>query len=298
MKYAIIGGAGNISKPLTKQLLSAGHAVTVISRNQANLEELMQLGAHPAIGSLEDVEFLKKAFAGADAVYTMCPTNLMASDLMEFYITLGRNYSQAVDHNNVKYVVNLSSIGAHLEKGAGPVSGMHIVEQALNNLKEVNIRHLRPAYFYYNLFSYIPLIKNAGIIGNNFRTAEKQFPMADITDIATVAAEEMISLNFSGHSFRYIASEETDTDQIARLVGKSIGKADLQWVTFTDEQALEGLLHAGLPKEISTHFVAMGNAMNSGKLFEDYWKHHPGRMGTFKLQNFMPAFTSAYNSKN
>lgn len=298
MKYAIMGGAGNISKPLTKQLLSAGHVVTVISRNEANLEELIQLGAHPAIGSLEDVEFLKKAFAGADAVYTMCPTNMMASDLMEFYRTLGKNYSQAVEHSNVKYVVNLSSIGAHLEQGAGPVSGVHIVEQALNNLKEVNIRHLRPAYFYYNLFSYIPLIKKAGIIGNNFCTAEKRFPMADITDIAAVAAEEMKTLNFSGHSFRYIASEETDTDQIAKLVGKWIGKADLQWVTFTDEQALEGLLQAGLPKEISTHVVAMGNAMSSGKLFEDYWKHHPGRMGTVKLQNFMPAFTSAYNSKN
>ena len=296
MKYAITGGAGNISKPLAKQLLSAGHAVTVISRNEGNLEELIRLGAHPAIGSLEDVEFLKKAFAGADAVYTMCPTNMMASDLMEFYVTLGTNYSEAVKHNNIKYVVNLSSIGAHLEKGAGPVSGIYIVEQALNNLKEVNIRHLRPAYFYYNLFSYIPLIKNAGIIGNNFRTAEKRFPMVDIADIVVVAAEEMINLNFSGHSFRYIASDETDTDQIARLVGKWIGKTDLQWITFTDEQALEGLLQAGLPKEISTHFVAMGHAMNNGKLFEDYWKHHPARMGTVKLDNFMPAFTSAYNN--
>jgi uncharacterized protein YbjT (DUF2867 family) len=298
MKYVITGGAGNISKPLTKHLLSAGHAVTVISRSEANLEELMQLGARPAIGYLEDVEFVKKAFAGADAVYTMCPTNMMVDDLMEFYITLGRNYSQAVEHNNVKYVVNLSSIGAHLEKGAGPVSGMYIVEQALNKLKEVNIRHLRPAYFYYNLFSYIPLIKKAGIIGNNFRTAEKQFPMADITDIATVAAEEMISLNFSDHSFRYIVSEETDTDQIAKLVGQWIGQADLQWITFTDEQALEGLLQAGLPKEISIHFVALGSAINSGKLFEDYWRHHPCPMGTAKLENFMPAFTSAYNSKN
>lgn len=296
MKYAITGGAGNISSLLTKQLLSAGHFVTAISRNESNLEELVQLGAHPAVGSLEDVEFLKKAFAGADAVYTMCPTNMMANDLMEFYVTLGRNYSEAVKHNNVKYVVNLSSIGAHLEKGAGPVSGLYIVEQALNSLKDVNIRHLRPAYFYYNLFSYIPLIKTAGIIGNNFRAEEKRFPMVDIADIAAIAGEELINLNFSGHSFRYIASEETDTDQIARLVGKAIGKTDLQWVTFTDQQALEGLLQAGLPREISTQFVAMGNAMNTGKLFEDYWKHRPSQMGTVKLDNFMHAFTSAYNN--
>src|SRR5688572_3986996 len=102
MKYAITGGAGDISRPLAKELLSAGHTVTVISRSEKNLQELVHLGAHPAIGSLEDVEFIKKAFAGADAVYTMCPTNLAAVDLMEFYVTLGKNYSEAVQYNDIK----------------------------------------------------------------------------------------------------------------------------------------------------------------------------------------------------
>lgn len=296
MKYIITGGAGNISKPLVKQLLSAGHEVTVISRDENNLKELIQSGAQAAIGSLEDVGFLRQTFRGANAVYTMCPTDLMTTDLKGFYAGLGKNYADAVQFNSIKYVVNLSSIGAHLDKDAGPVSGMYQVEQELNRLKDVNIRHLRPAYFYSNLISYIEMIKNAGIIGDNFKNTGKQFPMADFSDIAAAAAEDLTGLDFSGHSFRYIASDETDTDEIAKLVGYSIGKPELKWISFTDEQALQGLLQAGLPKEIATEYIELGNAIDSGKLFEDYRKHRPCRLGAVKLRDFMPVFTSAYNN--
>ena len=67
MNYVITGAAGNISKPLALQLLSAGHSVTVISRNELNVKELSDAGAKTAIGSVEDLSFLIKTFAGADA---------------------------------------------------------------------------------------------------------------------------------------------------------------------------------------------------------------------------------------
>jgi uncharacterized protein YbjT (DUF2867 family) len=75
MKYVITGGAGHVSKPLTEKLLKAGHGVTVISRNAEHLKPLTSLGAKPAIGSVNDLTFLKTTFAGADAVYTMVPPN-------------------------------------------------------------------------------------------------------------------------------------------------------------------------------------------------------------------------------
>ena len=62
MKYVITGAAGNISKPLVEKLLKAGHAVTVIGRNAEKLKSLTDQGANPAIGSVEDVEFLKSCF--------------------------------------------------------------------------------------------------------------------------------------------------------------------------------------------------------------------------------------------
>ena len=76
MKYVITGAAGNVSKPMAQRLLQAGHTVTIIGRDAGHLNELRLQGAHIAIGAVEDVEFLKETFSGADAAYTMCPPDI------------------------------------------------------------------------------------------------------------------------------------------------------------------------------------------------------------------------------
>src|SRR6202042_284305 len=96
MKYAITGGAGNISKPLTEKLLAAGHQVTIIGRDAAHLNELRDKGAKVAVGSVEDAAFLTAAFAGADAVYSMVPPIHDTKDWNGFIGSIGRNYSEAV----------------------------------------------------------------------------------------------------------------------------------------------------------------------------------------------------------
>jgi len=178
----------------------------------------------------------------------------------------------------------------------GPVSGLHLAENALNELQDVNILHLRPAYFYYNLYSNIGLIKNAGIIGGNFKIDEPKFPIVSPDDIAAIAAEALLALNFKGHTVRYIASDEVSTAQIAETLGKAIGKEDLQWIPFTDEQSFEGMKQAGLPEEIAKNYVEMGAAVNSGLMSEDYWKNHPSTLGKTKLADFAQAFAAAYNA--
>jgi hypothetical protein len=47
-------------------------------------------------------------------------------------------------------VVNLSSIGAYLDSGAGPISGLHDVELLLSEACD-NITHFRPGFFFENL---------------------------------------------------------------------------------------------------------------------------------------------------
>lgn len=294
MKYAVTGGAGNISKPLALELLRAGQEVVVIGRDQDRLKELVDAGAKAAIGALEDIEFLKKAFAGADAAYCMYPPNLTTPDLNRFYEIIGKNYASAIRDAGVRYIVNLSSIGAHLPKGTGPVSAAYRAEQALNTLKHVHIKHLRPTYFYHNLLANIAMVRNIGIIGSSFSVKEKRFPLTDYGDIAAAAAEELLTLNFNGHSVRYIASDETDTEEIASVLGKAIGKPDLKWVKFSDEQALKGMMENGFSKEIAEDYIEMGDAINSGKFTEDYWKHRPAKLGNVKLEDFASVFASAY----
>lgn len=296
MKYVITGSLGHISKPLAEKLLTAGHKVTIISSKETNKADIEKLGASAAIGSVEDVAFLQKAFAGADAVYTMVPPNFGATNWKEWIGQIGKNYAEAIKANNVKYVVNLSSIGAHLPDGCGPVSGLHRAENALNTLSDVNVKHLRPSYFFDNLLANVGLIKNIGIMGSNFGGPDYKIVFTDTKDIAEAAFEELSALQFKGHSVRYIASDERPTDEVAKILGSSIGKPALPWVVFTNEQSREGMLQAGLPEEVTKNYVEMGAALQSGAMQEDYWKHHPEKLGNVKLEGFAQKFAAIYNA--
>ncbi|MFT3936768.1 MAG: NmrA family NAD(P)-binding protein [Chitinophagaceae bacterium] len=295
MKYVITGSIGNISKPITEALVKAGHDVTVVTSSAGRTKEIEALGAKAAVGSIEDQAFLNKTFAGADVVYTMVPPKWDAKDWKGYIGKIGENYAAAIKQNNIKYVVNLSSQGAHMPEGCGPVSGLYRVEQALDKLTDVNIKHLRPAYFYNNLFSNLGLIKNLGIIGANYSTTGKTFVIVDPSDIAAVAIEALLNKNFSGHSVVYIASDEVSTNEIAATIGKAIGKPELPWVEFSDEQSLQGGIQAGLTEEVSSNYAEMGRALRTGAMAEDYWKHKPA-LGKVKLADFAKKFAAVYNS--
>lgn len=296
MNYTITGGAGNISAPLATALLKAGHQVTIVTRNEANVSSLTSLGAKAAVGSVEDRAFLTSAFAGADAVYTMVPPNHNPTQWKQWIGSIGENYAAAIRANGIKHVVNLSSVGADLPDGCGPVSGLYKVEQALNQLKDTAILHLRPSYFYQNLLANVGLIKTAGIMGSNFSLGEREFPIVDPSDIAALAAEALLSLNFTGHTSVYIASDEVSTSQIASTIGAALGKPELNWVVFTDEQALGGMRQAGLAEELAKNYTEMGAALNNGTMLADYFRHRPSVSGKVKLTDFAKTFAAIYNS--
>lgn len=296
MKYVITGGAGHISKPLAEQLLSAGHDVTVVGRNPENLKSLTEQGAKAAIGSVEDLAFLTGTFKGADAVYTMVPPVFQVDDWKAYIGQIGKNYAEAIATAGVKYVVNLSSMGAHMEEGAGPVSGLYKVEQHLNGLKNVNVKHIRPGYFFYNFYGNIGMIKGMNLFGGNAASPTDKMVLSHTGDIAKVIAEELLNLEFTGHSVRYIASDERTGADVAKTLGMAINKPELAYVEFSDEDTLIGLKSAGLPEEIAKNYTELGHAMRTGQLMEDYSKNRPQQFGNTKLEDFAKEFAAVYNA--
>jgi NAD(P)-dependent dehydrogenase (short-subunit alcohol dehydrogenase family) len=142
MKVIITGSLGHTGKPLATELVKKGHTVTVISRNAERQKDIEALGATAAIGSLEDVGFLASAFKGADAVYAMVPPDYTVSDSRAYYRRIGGNYAQAIGQSGIRRVVQLSSWGAHLDKGTGPILGSHDLEGMLGQLAGVAITYV------------------------------------------------------------------------------------------------------------------------------------------------------------
>lgn len=296
MKYILTGGAGHITKPLALTLLKAGHQVTVIGRSADNLKELEAAGVKPAIGSVEDSQFLTHTFTGADAVYLMIPPIWNPSDWKEAIGEVGKNYATALQQAGVKKAVLLSSIGAHMPDGCGPVSGLHKAEQALKTVPGLDILSLRPGYFYYNFFGNIGMIKNAGIIGSNFGGNDNKIILSSTDDIAAAAAGALQDLSFSSFSVRYLVSDELSTNELAQKIGNTIGQPNLPWVVFTDEQAEQGMLGAGLPAENTRNYVEMGSAIRSGQMFEDFQKATDIKKGSTGFDSFLPQFKAAFEA--
>lgn len=294
LKFVVTGSAGNVSRPLAKLLLQKGHEVTVVGRNAENLKELVALGAKTAIGDLQDAEFVKKAFVGADSVYLMLPPLWDASSIKQSSIAIAENFSAAIKYASVKNAVFLSSYGAHRLDDAGAISGMGLAEEVLNKLRGVNVLHLRAGYFYTNLLLSIDLIKNSGIMGNMFEIQEGTFTVVEPEEIAFAAAEALITQNFKGHSYKYVVSDETGTDEIASLIGKEIGIPDLKWVRFTPEDLKQALLGYGFADGAANDYVEMFGTLDTGLLFEDYEKVKPG-LGKVSIEDFAKKFATLYN---
>jgi len=294
MKIIITGSLGNISRPLSTTLAANGHNVTVISSDSNKTELIKSIGATPAIGSVSDEEFLTATFTGADIVYLMVPTDFSAPDIKANIASVGEHYANAVKAAGVKKIVMLSSLGAHLAEGTGPIAGIHRVEEILKKLDGIDLLILRPSYFYNNFYADISMIKNAGIMGSNFG-ADQELVIVDPEDIAATAAEN-IEKGFSGTKVVYIASDKRKLSEVAAEIGKAIGKPELPWVEFTDEQAHDGMRGAGMPEDISRNYVEMGAAIRTGIMWGDYEANGSPIIGKTKLEDFAKKFADAYNA--
>ena len=292
MNYVLLGSLGNINRPLIGRLVAAGHHVSVISSNPERSAAIIAAGARPLIGSIGDAGFLTTSFSGADAVYTMVPPHYTAPDWKEYIHQMGRNQAVAIQAAGVGKVVNLSSIGAHLPAGCGPVTGMHLAEQELNALTDTDVIHLRASYFYTNFLSAIGMIKQGGFYGNNY-SAGRKLLLVSPADIAEVAAEELLELSFTGKSVRYVVSDELTSLEATSILGAAIGKPDLPYVEFSDEDALKGVLQAGFSEDIACNFVELGRATRTGEMFSDYVKH-PVKLSQTKFRSFASDFATAY----
>lgn len=292
MNYIITGSTGHISKPLTEQLVKAGHNVTVITSKPDNRKNIEELGAKAAVGSVTDSAFLSDAFKGADAVYLMVPADFAAPNMLDHQKKAGNAYIAALKASGVQHVVLLSSIGAHLRHGAGPIDGLGYLEEELAKLN-VNVKMLRPAYFFYNLHSMGGMLRNAGIIGSNFGGTSDPIALVHTDDIAAVAAKHLLALDFKGQTVEYIASDERTGAEIARVLGSAIGKPETPWIQFSDEDALNGMIGAGLSQDLAGRYVEMGRALREGRAGEDYVKNKPS-FGKVKLEDFAAEFKAAY----
>lgn len=296
MKYVLTGSIGNISKPLATTLIAEGHQVTIISNNESRKAEIESLGAKAAIGSVLDAAFLANTFSGADAVYLMIPPTFSVSDWLGYQKEVAENFVAAIQQSGVKNIVQLSSIGAHMGKDAGPIDGLAYLEKRLDSIEGINVVKLRPSYFYTNFYTLIDMIKHAGILGSNLGNGDQQLVLTHPKDIADAAAKHLLALDFNGQTVEYVSSDVRSFSELAKALGKAIDKPELPWINFSDEDTFQGMTQAGLPEVFAKSYVQMGKSIREGLIQEEYFKRREQPQGKVKLEDFAKEFAQVYNN--
>ena len=261
---AITGATGNIGSKIATDLLSKEQTVRCIARTADNLKSLEAKGAETAVISLEDAAALANAFADVDAVFAMIPPHYQAPDFRAYQNTAGASIAAAVETSGVKYVVNLSSQGAHLPHKTGLIKGLYDQEQRLNKLKGVNVLHLRPTYFMENLLANIDTIKQMNIMGSAIQ-GDMKIPMIATQDIAAFAAERLIKKDFSEMPVKdLLGQRDLSMNEAAEIIGRKINMPDLRYVQFSYEDMEKALAGMGFSADVARLFIEMSKAFNEG----------------------------------
>ncbi|MGH7205938.1 MAG: NmrA family NAD(P)-binding protein [Nitrospiraceae bacterium] len=293
--YAVMGATGHIGKVVAERLLKTGSQVHVIGRSAERLKGLVDLGAISHTGAFVDVDVLTGAFKGVDGVFALIPPDYTTGDLLAYQDRVGSAIARALQNTGVQYVVNLSSVGAHLSEKTGPIRGLQKQEARLNDVKELHVVHLRPSYFMENLLGSIPTIQSLGINGSPLRGV-LPIPMVATRDIGAKVAAFLADLQFQGHTaFEFFGPRPVTMQEATTVLGKAIGKPDLKYVQFAYEVTEEAMVGAGMSPDSARLLIEIDRSLNDGLIqpTQPMTQHH---LGKTSIEQFAEEFGAAYRA--
>jgi uncharacterized protein YbjT (DUF2867 family) len=295
MTITVLGATGKTGRAATERLLARGVQVRAVARSASKLVELEKMGARTAAVDVYDVTALTETLRGSDAVYALIPSDYHAPDLLGQYARSADSIARAVLASGVRRVAVLSSLGAELPSGTGPIAGLHSVEERFKSLTGVDLLVLRAGYFYENHFGTLGLIKSQGI--NGAATAP-DVPMATIEprDVGAAAADALASADFSGVSVReLVGPRDLTMSEATRILGAAIGKPDLKYVQLPDEAVVKALKGAGLADDAARLLVEMSHAFSERKV-RPQQPRTPKNTGPTTFESFAQQFAAAYRA--
>ena len=258
----ILGASGNTGSLIANFLLSKGQKVRVVGRDVRRLQRFVRKGAEALTAEMTDAAALSKAFGGARAAYLLLPPITSREDQERQSDAIAK----AVKDSGLRYAVQLSSYGAHVPEGTGPVTGLHSSEQKLNAISDLNVLHLRAAYFMENNLTAIDMIHGMGLFGHAL-LPDLKLPMIATRDVGDYAAQRLMDLDFSGKETRELLGErDLSMTEATAVIARGIGKSNLRYEQFTYDQVQQVLVQMGMPPEKAAVYIEMFEAINAGLL--------------------------------
>jgi uncharacterized protein YbjT (DUF2867 family) len=266
MKIAVTTPTGHVGSTVADFLLDFGGDVQVrlLGRRADRLAEFIKRGADTVIGSQDDLEYLSEATQGVDALFWATPPGYGSDNVRAFQNRLATAGAKAVQINQVPRVVNLSSIGADLESGAGPVSGLHDIEGLFNETSR-NVLHLRPGFFFENLLWQVDSMRRWGRISLPISPSAR-YPMLATRDIGRVAATRLASRGWNGHIVQELHGPvDLNFREVAEILAEALGRK-IVYVKCDRKEMRDMMLKNAVSENATDLMLELYDAVEEGRM--------------------------------
>jgi uncharacterized protein YbjT (DUF2867 family) len=261
--FVIAGATGHVGGVAARDLLANKQKVKVIVRDATKGGEWSTRGAEVAAGKIDDAGFLASALKGAAGFFTLLPADFAASDVLASQKRIADAIAAGVKQSGVPLVVILSSLGADLPSGTGPIKGLHYLENVLR-ATGTKLVSIRAAYFQENLAQSVGPAKQMGMFFNFMPSRDAAMPTIATKDIGALVAKTLQSPPTKSENVDLIGPTYT-VAQLVEKLGAAIGK-QLQIVDIPPQGHVEALTKAGVPKPFAEQFAEMYSAFGTGKV--------------------------------
>ncbi|GAB3197470.1 uncharacterized protein YbjT (DUF2867 family) [Pontibacter aydingkolensis] len=181
----VLGAAGNIGGKIANELLATGATVAVAGRSRARLQQF-EGRATILEGDFGDDTFLQQAFANTTSLFLTVPDEHLANP-----VATAARLGKLLKDSPVTHIVNISN---SVVCKSGVPTRLVALEQELNKLEGVHIKHLRCANFFENL--------NWGL--HTPYAPDLLLPYISSYEVAGVAAQHLLHQSFNGKSIEVL----------------------------------------------------------------------------------------------
>ncbi|GAA4934529.1 NAD(P)H-binding protein [Actinoplanes utahensis] len=254
--YAITGVTGHVGGATARALREADVPYRAVVRDPRK-------GAgHPetAVADFADRPALAAALSGCAGAFVMLPTLPGGDDAA--HRALADAIAGAVADSGVPHVVMLSSLGADLAEGNGPVRWLHHLESRLRDTGS-RVTAIRSPHFQEKVEEILGAATGAGVYPV-FGDADVPVPMVATRDIGTTAAAALVSPPEDSEVVDLVAPEYTER-QVAGELGELLGR-ELEVVSLPREAWLGALTDSGVPPLLAAELAELYDAANRGVL--------------------------------
>jgi uncharacterized protein YbjT (DUF2867 family) len=221
--YTVAGVTGHTGSAVAEALHAKGQPIRVVVRDEAKGAAWKSRGAEVAVASVDDEAALTRALSGVKGAYVLLPPDAVTTDFFGSRARMADAIGRAAVKAGLPHLVLLSSIGAHIPKGTGPIAALYHAERSFEKLG-IATTFVRASYFLENYGGVLAPAKNDGVLPS-FLPANRTHAVVTTTDIGRTAAQALLDGPRGRRVIELSGPADVTPGDVAAALAELLGRA-------------------------------------------------------------------------